>query len=124
MTIRGEGVGRFYGAEEDALAGASRNSDHATLDWGFNQRNLLFAPPIFEFLLAANGLHHGTVAFKVHKIRHVVFCSESAEGMRLVLADSRLNMAGNADVEHTALTTHHVNVIGLFHAGILCWSRG
>jgi hypothetical protein len=39
--------------------------------------------------------------------------------VRFVLAHSPLNVAGDPDIEHPALTTHDVHVVCLFHTNIL-----
>jgi hypothetical protein len=77
-----------------------------------DQRDLLFAAPIFQLLFSCNRLHYGIVTLEVDKVGHVVFGRESTEEMHLVLKDALFQIACDSDVEYSALAAQDVNVVG------------
>ena len=81
----------------------------------FDQRNLFLTPPVFELFFTCNGSGHRRVALKKHEARDVVFCGERSWRSLFMLKDSPFQVAGNADVQNTALAAQDVNVVGFLH---------
>ena len=79
----------------------------------FDQVDLFFSPPCFHFLFAADGGHDIAVTFEVDEVGHVVLCRKAFGCVSFVLEHAMLDVAGHADVEHTALAGEDVDVLDL-----------
>ena len=87
----------------------------------FDQPDLLLPPPGFHFPLPPDRRHHSFLALKVNEAGHVVLGGESAEGVRLVLENTMLNVTGYSNVQSSPLAAQNVDVVDLEHLYQHAW---
>jgi len=83
--------------------------------FGFDQLDFFFSALGFHFFFAADRGHYISMTFDVYEVGHIVFGSESFEGVGFVLEDAVLDVASHSDVEDAALAGKNVDVIELGH---------
>jgi len=77
-----------------------------------------FAAPAFELFLAGDGLADGFVSFVVKQAGAAIALGKPLKRPIVVLANSDVHIAGDADVERASGASHDVGIAG-FHVGTI-----
>lgn len=83
-----------------------------------NQRDLLFTAPTFQLLLTFDGVGYFSECFVVQQSIDIVLCSEATEGVVFVLADAKVKIACNTNVERAIETAKNVDEVNLQALGV------
>ena len=79
-----------------------------------DERDLLFAPPPLQLLLATDRLYHLAVGLVVQKPVNIMLFGKSRKGMVLMLPEAEGQVAGNANVQRAAEAADNVNRVAMF----------